>query len=126
MHVTRFADAKPYDAARHFDMVGLRLQGFDASPTKDFWVGLSHFLPSGGAERAESPLERVYVVLSGAVTVMTDTGEATLGPLDSCCLAAGERRAIVNRANTPASMLVIMPYPSKSAGASNAAPVKSP
>ena len=45
MHVTRFADAKPYDAARHFDMVGLRLQGFDASPTKDFWVGLSHFLP---------------------------------------------------------------------------------
>lgn len=115
MNVTRFGDAKPYDAARHFDMVGLRLQGFDASPTESFWVGLSHFLPGGGAESAASPLERVYVVLSGEVTVTTDAGETTLGPMDSCRLAPGETRAIVNKTNAAASMLVIMPYPKDAA-----------
>ena len=111
MHVTRFNEAKPYEAARHFAMTGLRLQGFDASPTKNFWVGLSHFLPAGGAESAVSPLERVYVVLSGAITVTTDAGEVTLGPLDSICLSPGEKRSILNKTNTIASMLVIMPYP---------------
>ena len=111
MHVTRFDEAKPYEAAKHFNMVGLRLQGFDASPSRNFWVGLSHFLPGGGAENAASPLERVYVVLSGAVTVTTDAGETTLTPMDSVYLAPGETRSILNKTNTVASMLVIMPYP---------------
>jgi hypothetical protein len=31
MHVTRLAHAAPYDAPRHHDMVGLRLQGFDVA-----------------------------------------------------------------------------------------------
>ena len=115
MHVTRLSDAKPYDAARHFNMIGLRLQGFDASPTENFWVGLSHFLPGGGAESAASPLERIYVVVSGAVTVVTDAGETMLGPLDSCHLAPGEKRSIINRTNTAASMLVVMPYPKEPA-----------
>jgi quercetin dioxygenase-like cupin family protein len=111
MQVTRLGDARPYQAARHFQMTGLRLQGLEASETRNFWVGLSHFLPGGGAAASESPLERVYVVLSGAITIVTDAGEATLAPLDSCCLAPGERRAIVNRTNAAAAMLVIMPYP---------------
>jgi glyoxylate utilization-related uncharacterized protein len=111
MHVTRLADAKPYDARGHFNMVGLRLQGFDASPAESFWVGLSHFLPGGGAESSATPIEKVYVVVSGEVTIVTDAGTETLSPMDSCHLAAGERREIVNRSNSPASMLVVMPYP---------------
>jgi quercetin dioxygenase-like cupin family protein len=51
------------------------------------------------------------VVVDGKVTVTTDEGETTLGPLDSCRLAPGEARSIVNRTNHPASMLVVMPYP---------------
>lgn len=115
MHVTRVAHAKPYEAAKHFDMVGLRLQGFDASPTENFWVGLSHFLPGGGAEESSSPLERVYVVLAGEVTVTTSSGETVLKPMDSCHLASGETRSILNRTNQPASMLVVMPYPKNEA-----------
>jgi len=111
MHVTRFADAKPYDAARHFNMTGLRLQGFDASPTTEFWVGLSHFLPAGGAENSASPLERVYVCVAGTVTIVTDEGDVELKPMDSVHLASGDKRAIINRTNDIASMLVIMPYP---------------
>ena len=111
MHVKRIADAKPYDAAKHFAMTGLRLQGFDASPTTNFWVGLSHFLPGGGAEESAAPLERVYVGQAGTVTIVTEKGDVDLHPLDSIHLAAGEKRAIINRTNAVASMLVIMPYP---------------
>jgi quercetin dioxygenase-like cupin family protein len=111
MQVTRIADARPYEAPMHFDMRALRLQGWDASAAENFWVGLSHFLPGGGAESDATPLEKVYVVLDGTVTVTTDDGDVDLGPLDSCHLAAGERRAVVNSTNRPASMLVMMPYP---------------
>jgi len=111
MHVTRLDDARPYEAPKHHAMRALRLQGFDASPAEAFWVGLSHVLPGGGAEADAGALERVYVVLDGAVTVTTDAGEAELRALDSCHLAAGERRAVENRANRPATMLVVMPHP---------------
>jgi quercetin dioxygenase-like cupin family protein len=111
MEVTRLNDARPYEAPKHFDMRGLRLQGFDASSAESFWVGLSHFLPGGGAEMDATPIEKVYVVVDGEVTVTTETGDTTLGPLDSCRLAPGERRSISNRTNRPASMLVVMPYP---------------
>jgi mannose-6-phosphate isomerase-like protein (cupin superfamily) len=111
MQVTRLASARPYDAPKHHDVRALRLQGFDASPVEGFWVGLSHYLPGGRAERDATPLEKVYVVVEGEIVVTTDEGEATLGPLDSCYLAAGEARTVENRTNLSASMLVVMPYP---------------
>jgi quercetin dioxygenase-like cupin family protein len=114
MQVTRIDAAEPYEAPKHIDMRALRLQGFDASPSENFWVGLSHFLPGGGAESDATPLEKVYVVTDGVVTVLTDDGEHELRPLDSCYLEPGERRSIENRTNRPASMLVVMPYPDRS------------
>jgi quercetin dioxygenase-like cupin family protein len=114
MEVTRIDDAKPYEAPKHFDMRGLRLQGFDATGSESFWVGLSNFLPGGGAEMDSTPLEKVYVVIEGRVTVSTEAGQTELGPLDSCYLAAGEGRSIENRTNLPALMLVVMPYPKES------------
>jgi quercetin dioxygenase-like cupin family protein len=114
MHVTRIADARSYEAPKHFDVRSLRLQGFDASATEGFWVGLSHYLPAGRAERDATPLEKVYVVIDGEITVITDDGEQTLRRLDSCHLAAGEARAVENRTNEPASMIVVMPYPERS------------
>ncbi len=111
MHVTRIESAKSYEAPLHVDVSSLRLQGFDASPAQNCWVGLSHFLPGGGVEKSGSPLEKIYVAVSGEITVITDTEEVTLTAMDSCYLAPGEAREIVNRTNMPASMLVIMPYP---------------
>jgi hypothetical protein len=111
MEVTRLEDAQAYDAPKHFDCKALRLQGWDASGAEAFWVGLSHFLPGGGCELDATPIEKVYVVTDGEVTVVTESGEATLGPYDSCRLAPNEARSIENRTNRPASMLVVMPYP---------------
>jgi mannose-6-phosphate isomerase-like protein (cupin superfamily) len=111
MDVTRFGAARPYDAPGHHGMVGLRLQGWEVSETGAFWTGFSQFLPGGGATADATPLEKVYVVIDGELTIITDDGETKLGPLDSCHLDAGERRTIENRSNRTASMLVTMPYP---------------
>lgn len=111
MKVTRFNEAPVYEAPNHRDMRGLRLQGFAPGSSEKFWVGLSHFLPAGAAGPDSSPLEKVYVVLAGEVTVTTDSSEVVLGLHDSCCIPAGEVRTVENRTNQIASMLVVMPYP---------------
>jgi glyoxylate utilization-related uncharacterized protein len=112
MQITRFADARRYDAPKHFDMRSLRLQGFDASASKFAWVGLSHFLPQGGAEMDAGTLEKIYVVLEGEVTIeLADGASHVLGPLDSCHMPGGEARSIRNDGNSVATMLVVMPHP---------------
>ena len=111
MFVKRFADARPYAAPNHTDVRSLRLQGFEpGGPTKS-WVGLSHILPGGGAGPDASPLEKVYVVLHGEINLRVGAESATLGPLDSCCIPAGEIRELRNLGNAVATMIVVMPYP---------------
>jgi mannose-6-phosphate isomerase-like protein (cupin superfamily) len=110
MKVMRINDAKEYEAAKHFKMTAMRLQGKEETGVQSFWLGLSHFLPGGGAERDASPTEKVYFVLSGQVTVKTDKAEVTLNPMDSVYLAPNEARSVVNPGKVPASMLVMINY----------------
>jgi glyoxylate utilization-related uncharacterized protein len=114
MQITRISDAQRYDAPKHFDMRSLRLQGFDASGADFAWMGLSYFLPGGGAEMDAGAIGKMYVVLDGEVTIELASGEThVLRKLDSCFIAAGEGRAIRNAGHVVASMLVVMPYPPK-------------
>lgn len=115
MEITRYEDALRYDAPGHFEMRGLRLQGFDSSASEFAWTGLSHFLPGGGAEMDASPLPKIYVVLEGEVTITLGSGDIqALSRWDSCHIPGGEARAISNESNHVATMLVIMPYPEQS------------
>jgi quercetin dioxygenase-like cupin family protein len=109
--VKRFAQAEAYQAPNHYDMRSLRLQGFETGGPTQSWVGLSHFLPGGGAGPDSSPLEKVYVVLTGELTVRVGTESVALGPLDSCCIPGGEIREVKNLGNEVATMIVVMPYP---------------
>lgn len=111
MHLKRFADAKTYEAPNHRGVVGLRLQGFEQGGPTNQWVGYSQFLPGGGAGPDATPFEKVYVVLEGEMTVLVDGKETVLQPMDSCTIAPGEVREIVNRGNHVCKMLVIIPYP---------------
>lgn len=113
MRVKRFVEAAAYEAPHHHDVRSLRLQGFEPEGPRGFWTGLSHILPGGGAGPDATPLEKVYVVLAGSVTVITSEGQTELQPLDSCCIAAGEMREVKNTSNHVATMLVVMPYPEK-------------
>ncbi|MBV8804396.1 MAG: cupin domain-containing protein [Sinobacteraceae bacterium] len=110
MRVTRLEDAVAYDAPNHFDMRSLRLQGFNEGGPKSFWVGLSHFLPRGGAGPDSSPLEKVYVVIAGQLVVRANGEEVVLRELDSCTIPGGEMREVLNTSNSVATMLVVMPY----------------
>ena len=112
MQIIRLAEAKRYDAPKHFDMRSLRLQGLDASGADFAWVGLSYFLPGGGAEMDTGGVGKIYVVLGGEVTVELGDGSShALTRLDSCFIPAGEARAIRNAGNDVATMLVVMPSP---------------
>jgi quercetin dioxygenase-like cupin family protein len=104
-------DVKPYAAAGHFNMTAMRLSGKEETGAQKFWMGLSHFLPGGGAEMSGTPTEKVYFVLEGEVTVTTPDGsEFTLRKNDSIFIGPGEQRAIINKTNMPASMLVVINY----------------
>jgi hypothetical protein len=91
--------------------MGLRLQAFEPDGPKNQWVGISHFLPGGGARPDPSPFEKVYVRLVGSVTVIIHGVEFVLSPMDSCTVAHNEVREIVNHQNNVATTLVVMPYP---------------
>ena len=109
MQVTRYSEARPYEAPEHYDMRCLRLQGKEATATDTIWIGLSHLLPGGHTSLKDATVEKIYIVVAGEVTVETGSECVTLGFLDSCRLAPGEARALANRTNAPASILLAMP-----------------
>ncbi|HVY58430.1 MAG TPA: cupin domain-containing protein [Xanthobacteraceae bacterium] len=106
MQVKRFGEAKAYEAPNHRNYTSLRLFGADAGGPTQFVVGLSHFLPGGGAGPDASPSEKVYVILSGQLTVIVGGKETVLGPNDSCYIGPNESREIINRGNDVVTMLV--------------------
>jgi quercetin dioxygenase-like cupin family protein len=112
MKVKRFAEAKPYEVPNHRNYTSLRLIGTEDGATK-FVVGLSHFLPGGGAGPDSSPTEKVYTILSGELTVIVAGKETVLKALDSCFIGANEEREVINRSNDVVTMLVAISAPPK-------------
>jgi mannose-6-phosphate isomerase-like protein (cupin superfamily) len=109
MNVVRLDAAPSYEAPGHDHMRMLRLQGREAGPSDVLWLGLSHLLPGGGTTLDASPIEKMYVVLDGEVTISNGTDEVTLRPWDSCRIAPDEPRSLSNRTNKPATILLAMP-----------------
>lgn len=108
MHVIRQKDAIPYQAPGHFGMRCLRLQGREAGPNTQFWVGMSIIEPGGGTVLSASGDEKVYVVLSGTVSISNGTDQVALAPFDSCRIAPHENRALSNDGPEPAAILLVM------------------
>ena len=113
MEVKRFADAKAYEAPNHRNYASLRLFGLEAGGPKQFVVGLSHFLPGGGAGPDASPTEKVYYVLAGELTLIAGGKQTVLKANDSCFIGPNESREIVNRGNEVVTMLVAVSTPQK-------------
>jgi len=109
MHVIRFAEAPEYNAPGHYDMAMVRLQGREAGPSSDLWVGVSVIAPGGGTTLSSSGQEKMYVVLDGTMHISNGETEVELGQWDSCRIAAGEDRRLTNRTNSPVTALLVMP-----------------
>jgi quercetin dioxygenase-like cupin family protein len=97
MQVKRFSEAKTYQAPNHRDFTGLRLFGAEAGGSKTLIVGISHFLPGGGAGPDASPPEKIYYVLAGELTVIAGGKETVAKAGDSVYIGPNESREIVNR-----------------------------
>jgi len=109
------ADLKTYEAPGHFGMTAMRIHGKEETGAQKFWMGLSTFLPGGGAEYAyeDNPLEKVYYVLEGEMTVTDKEGtKYVIHKNESISFTPNEGRYLVNESNSPATMLVIINYPS--------------
>lgn len=105
-----------YNAPGHHGMTAMRIHGKEETGAEKFWVGLSTFLPGGGAEWAydDNPLEKVYYVLEGEMTVTDKAGNKYVIHKDeSISFPPNEGRGLVNESNMPARMLVVINYPEK-------------
>jgi len=113
MHVVKAEDAPRYEAPGHTGMAMRRLQGREAGPSDTVWLGLSEVAPGGGTTLDASTVEKFYVVLEGNLEVMAvldgSTQAATLSPRDSCRIAPGESRRLINRGEKSATVLLVMP-----------------
>jgi mannose-6-phosphate isomerase-like protein (cupin superfamily) len=115
MHVTRIEAAPEYQAPNHFDMRCLRLQGREAGPAEQLWIGMSIIQPGGRTGLDPSPMEKHYVVLEGELTVVGElpdqpAEQTVLGVQDSCRFAPGERRQLINHTDRVARVLLAMPF----------------
>lgn len=121
MHVTRLAQAVPYEAKDHTGMRCTRVQGKEAGPSQQMWMGLLHMEPGGTTGLAGSAIEKLYLVLQGEVAMICEADgqreEAVLRTWDSCRYAPGEARQLINRSQEPAVVAIVMANEAPSAQA---------
>lgn len=111
-NIVRFEDAKAYEAPLHDVTVhSMFLQHKLTGSEADFWVSVSYYLPGAKAEMSASPLERIYVVLAGQLSVEFEDETTILGPMDSVYIGPNETREARNDTNEVVTILVVMPYP---------------
>jgi len=105
MKVIPRGDGVAYQAKGHFSCYPMNklVVGKD---TQKFTVGMSHFLPGGGAEMSSSAKERSYYVLSGSIKINGKNEEHVLSPGDLIYIGPGEERAFTVLGNEPATILV--------------------
>ena len=112
MKKVELQNVKPYQAPKHFNMSSMKLHGTEETGAKKFWMGMSYFLPGGGAEYAyeDSPTEKIYVVLDGEITVKSKTETFVLKKDDSIFIGPNEGREMINETNQVATVLVVISY----------------
>jgi uncharacterized cupin superfamily protein len=113
MHLVRHQEAPPYDAPGHAGMRMQRLQGREAGPSDSVWIGLSVIEPGGGTTLSAAGTEKFYLVIEGELQVVVGNGGehsvAVLRPLDSCRIAPGESRRLLNNSADVCKLLLVMP-----------------
>ncbi len=113
MKLVRAIDLKnPHDVPAHYDMKSLDIHGMEPEGFHNILIlGLSQFMPGGGAEKGEIKADVIYYMLEGEMTIRNAQGETIISAGDSVRFEKAEVREIVNRGTTTAKMLVIAGIP---------------
>ena len=114
--IVRKADAYPYEAPKHYNMLATRLHNPQDVNDGVLTVGLSHFLPGGGANVAPANFEMIYYIISGEMTVtLFDENDQeqkyVLHAGDSVHFGKGTKRGCLNTGVVTAQMMTIMIKP---------------
>jgi quercetin dioxygenase-like cupin family protein len=105
MKLVQHGEGAAYQAKGHFSCYPMNKLVVEKD-TRRLTVGMSHFLPGGGAEMSSSPKERAYYVLSGSIKINGKSNEFVLRPGDLIYIGPGEERAFTVLGNEPATILV--------------------
>lgn len=114
--VTKRAEATRYEAPGHFDVNTTRLHNPADVNDGTIVMGLSHFLPEGGANMAPANFEMVYYIVEGEMTVtLADDNDVetsyVLTAGDSVHFGKGTKRCCKNTGCVSAQMLTVMIKP---------------
>ncbi len=114
-------DAWEYEGKGHYNCQATRLHTFSDMEGCKLTMGLTHFLPNGGAFIREANFEMIYFCVSGQITIPVSasgkTGEDgeviaeeefVMNPGDSVHFAKGAFRGIRVTSKGCADMLVVM------------------
>jgi quercetin dioxygenase-like cupin family protein len=107
MKLIKVGEGTPYEAPHHFNYWAIN-KVIPNITSQKIQIGVSHFLPHGGAEMSSSSMERVYFCIEGKIKVRGRNEEHQLEPGDMIYIAAGEDRSFQVSNTKPATILVIM------------------
>ena len=102
-----------YSAAGHYECVPTRLHDVDGGGANDIEggkiiMGITYFVPGGSTDFAANPLESIYYILTGEMTLKTEDGETVLHAGDSFHCVGGVAKSVTNTGTEVCQMLVVL------------------
>ena len=102
-----------YTAAGHNECIPTRLHDKEGAGPNDIEggkmiMGITYFVPGGGTDFGANPLESIYYILKGEMTLKTDLEETVLKAGDSFHCAGGCAKSVYNSGSTVTEMLVCL------------------
>ena len=112
--ITRKEEAVTYTAPGHYDVRTTRLHNPEDVNDGKMVMGLSHFLPGGGTDFGANPLESIYYIVEGEMTLKTDDDvETVLRKGDSYHCGPNTAKSVWNNGTETCQMLVCLVPPQK-------------
>ena len=103
-----------YTAGGHNECVCTRLHDKDGGGANDveggkMIMGITYFAPAGGTDFANNPMESIYYILEGEMTLkVEDEAPVVLRKGDSFRCAGGVNKSVTNTGDTVTQMLVCL------------------
>ena len=111
--ITRKTEAYTYEAPGHVRCMPTRQHDPNEVDGGKMIMGITYFLPGGGCEYGANPLESIYYILTGEMTLKTEDGETVLHAGDSFHCAGGVAKSVTNTGTEVTQMLVCLLPPQK-------------
>ena len=106
-----------YSAPGHYDCEPTRLHdnggsGANGVEGGKMIMGITYFQPGGRTDYGANPLESIYYILKGEMTLKTEDGETVLKAGDSYHCVGGVAKSVTNTGSDVTEMLVcLLPPP---------------